>query len=239
VVETQWPRFERIAAVSSEAMRRQPPLVVGLAFSRYLRISSRGRGGMRCIKCGSQNPDTKRFCGDCGAALANRCTRCNAENPPEKRFCGDCGAALVDVVPANAPKASASRSTAAAIRLTGERADASTATDGERKTVTALFADIKGSMELIEDLDPEEARAIVDPALKLMMDAVHRYGGYVAQSTGDGIYGSCDIRASLRFVRAATFQVTRPGTRLPNIPASGISVTNPTIATTTTITVTP
>ena len=60
--------------------------------------------------------------------------------------------------------------------------------DGERKTVTALFADIKGSMELMEDLDPEEARAIVDPALKLMMDAVHRYGGYVAQSTGDGIF---------------------------------------------------
>ena len=54
--------------------------------------------------------------------------------------------------------------------------------------MTALFADIKGSMELMEDLDPEEARAIVDPALKLMMDAVHHYGGYVAQSTGDGIF---------------------------------------------------
>jgi class 3 adenylate cyclase/tetratricopeptide (TPR) repeat protein len=60
--------------------------------------------------------------------------------------------------------------------------------DGERKTVTMLFADIKGSMDLIEDLDPEEARAIVDPALKLMMDAVQRYGGYVAQPTGDGIF---------------------------------------------------
>jgi class 3 adenylate cyclase len=54
--------------------------------------------------------------------------------------------------------------------------------------VTALFADIKGSMDLIEDLDPEEARTIVDPALKLMMEAVQRYGGYVAQSTGDGIF---------------------------------------------------
>jgi class 3 adenylate cyclase len=60
--------------------------------------------------------------------------------------------------------------------------------EGERKTVTMLFADIKGSMELIEDLDPEEARAIVDPALKLMMEAVQRYGGYVAQPTGDGIF---------------------------------------------------
>jgi class 3 adenylate cyclase len=54
--------------------------------------------------------------------------------------------------------------------------------------VTALFADIKGSMELMQDLDPEEARAIVDPALKLMMEAVHRYGGFVVQSTGDGIF---------------------------------------------------
>jgi class 3 adenylate cyclase/tetratricopeptide (TPR) repeat protein len=60
--------------------------------------------------------------------------------------------------------------------------------DGERKTVTFLFADIKGSMDLMEDLDPEEARAIVDPALKVMMEAVHHYGGYVAQPTGDGIF---------------------------------------------------
>jgi class 3 adenylate cyclase len=60
--------------------------------------------------------------------------------------------------------------------------------DGERKTVTALFADIKGSTELMADLDPEEARAIIDPALKLMIDSVHRYDGYVVQSTGDGIF---------------------------------------------------
>jgi class 3 adenylate cyclase len=60
--------------------------------------------------------------------------------------------------------------------------------EGERKTITALFADIKGSTELLSDLDPEEARAIIDPALKLMIDAVHRYDGYVVQSTGDGIF---------------------------------------------------
>ncbi|HSF32257.1 MAG TPA: adenylate/guanylate cyclase domain-containing protein, partial [Candidatus Tectomicrobia bacterium] len=62
------------------------------------------------------------------------------------------------------------------------------APDGERKTITALFADIKGSMDLLEDLDPEDARRLIDPALKLMMDAVHRYEGYVAQSLGDGIF---------------------------------------------------
>jgi len=59
---------------------------------------------------------------------------------------------------------------------------------GERKTVTALFADIKGSTELEQDLDPEEARAIIDPALKLMIEAVRRYDGYIVQSTGDGIF---------------------------------------------------
>jgi class 3 adenylate cyclase len=66
--------------------------------------------------------------------------------------------------------------------------EAKGATDGERKTITALFADIKGSMALIEDLDPEEARSLIDPALRLMMDAVHCYEGYVVQSTSDGIF---------------------------------------------------
>jgi class 3 adenylate cyclase len=60
--------------------------------------------------------------------------------------------------------------------------------EGERKTVTALFADIKGSTELMADLDPEQVRTIIDPALKLMIDAVHRYDGYIVQSTGDGIF---------------------------------------------------
>jgi predicted ATPase/class 3 adenylate cyclase len=62
------------------------------------------------------------------------------------------------------------------------------APDGERKTITALFADIKGSMDLLEGLDPEDARQLIDPALTLMMEAVHRYEGYVAQSLGDGIF---------------------------------------------------
>jgi class 3 adenylate cyclase len=75
------------------------------------------------------------------------------------------------------------------VRVAPEQTSADAgAMDGERKTVTALFADIKGSTELMRDLDPEEARGIVDPVLHLMMEAVHRYGGYVAQSTGDGIF---------------------------------------------------
>jgi class 3 adenylate cyclase len=83
----------------------------------------------------------------------------SGENPPSKRFCGDCGAPLA---PGNANALSrAPRLSTPDITISAERMT-SAVTDGERKTVTALFADIKGSMELMEDLDPEEARAIVD-----------------------------------------------------------------------------
>ena len=141
---------------------------------------------MRCTSCGSENLDSKRFCGDWGSSLGSRCARCGVENPAGKKFCGDCGVLLAASAPTVAAKTLAAPTEV--IRVTSEQADASMLTDGERKTVTALFADIKGSMELIEDLDPEDARRLVDPALKLMIDAVHRYEGYVAQSTGDGVF---------------------------------------------------
>jgi class 3 adenylate cyclase len=94
---------------------------------------------------------------------------------PGAKFCADCGAVL------EAPAAAwAKRFDEPQIRVAD--AFACESVDGERKMVTALFADIKGSTELMRDLDPEEARAIVDPVLHLMMESVHRYGGYVAQS---------------------------------------------------------
>src|SRR6516165_9164990 len=138
---------------------------------------------MRCSKCGSDNPAGKKFCGDCGAPLTNRCPNCGAENPPGKRFCGDCGTSL-------GPRKATAQSPTSSLGTAdiAISAEATAPVDGERKTVTALFADIKGSIELIEDLDPEEAQAIVNPALKLMIDAVRRYDGYVVQSTGDGIF---------------------------------------------------
>jgi class 3 adenylate cyclase/tetratricopeptide (TPR) repeat protein len=132
---------------------------------------------MHCPACKSVNPGSKKFCGKCGAKFATRCPKCGGENPPDDKFCGDCGTALTTSLGVAGPSSP---------RLDRER-DAAML-EGERKTVSPLFADIKGSMELIEDLDPEDARAIVDPALALMMDAVHRYDGYVAQSTGDGIF---------------------------------------------------
>jgi class 3 adenylate cyclase len=82
----------------------------------------------------------------------------------------------------------ASPSHGSQIKVAADASSAFEAIEGERKTVTALFADIKGSTELMEELDPEQARAIIDPALKLMIEAVRRYDGYVVQSTGDGIF---------------------------------------------------
>src|ERR1700751_4719675 len=133
---------------------------------------------MRCSKCAFENPEGMKFCGQCTNPLALICPKCRFQNPPGFKFCGQCTSPLSALEIEAAP----------AIRM-GETAETAEAGEGERKTVTALFADIKGSMELIEDLAPEEARRLVDPALKLMMDAVHRYEGYVAQSTGDGIFG--------------------------------------------------
>jgi class 3 adenylate cyclase len=142
---------------------------------------------MRCTKCGTESTAGKKFCATCGSPVSQRCPQCNSENAPSSAFCEDCGAALT----ANATSISPIRdtaSTAPQIRLGPEQPDAATALDGERKTVTALFADIKGSTELMVELDPEAARAIIDPALKLMIEAVGRYDGYVVQSTGDGIF---------------------------------------------------
>jgi class 3 adenylate cyclase len=143
---------------------------------------------MRCIKCGTESTGAKRFCAECGSPLSNRCPKCAADNKPTSKFCEECGTALAGHGVPSATGSPQASSTDPKIRVAPEQADAPSTAEGERKTVTALFADIKGSTELMEDLDPEEASAIIDPALKLMIDAAHRYDGYVVQSTGDGIF---------------------------------------------------
>jgi class 3 adenylate cyclase/predicted ATPase len=139
---------------------------------------------MRCPSCNHDNPGDASFCEECGAKLELTCPACKASVSPGARFCKKCGAAI-------GPTKTAASTTVASPKsqiLVAADGPASEAIDGERKTVTALFADLKGSTELMESLDPEEARAIVDPALKIMVDAVRRYEGYVVQSTGDGIF---------------------------------------------------
>src|ERR1700722_11278088 len=136
-------------------------------------------GNTHCTKCGADNREGAKFCSECATPFAVKCPHCGAANKLAAKFCDQCAASLTP--------ASTIPETVQPVRVVAEQAEAS-ALDGERKTVTALFADIKGSTELMEDLDPEEARAIIDPALRIMIDAAHRYDGYVVQSTGDGIF---------------------------------------------------
>jgi hypothetical protein len=98
---------------------------------------------MRCSKCGSDSPAGKKFCADCGAPLTSRCTKCGSENLPSKRICGDCGTALA-ASDATRPAANI-RVGHGGIAISAEATDSAVA-EGERKTVTAVFADIKGSI---------------------------------------------------------------------------------------------
>jgi class 3 adenylate cyclase len=139
---------------------------------------------MRCSECGTQNPAAKRFCSQCGNPLPVFCPNCGIENPTTSKFCGDCGSSLS----VNVSNPVVSSALVAPISGALRQTEVPTTSDGERKTITALFADIKGSMELIENLDPEQARDVIDPALRVMMEAIRRYGGHVVQSTGDGIF---------------------------------------------------
>src|SRR6266571_6798697 len=153
---------------------------------------------MLCSGCQHENPAGAKFCNACGAKLESACPTCGRVNPSGSRFCNECGTPLTGQSNVQRPASSVSPSQSPASytprhlaeRILAEQAalEARGAIDGERKTVTLVFSDLKGSTALIEGLDPEEARAIIDPALQLMMEAVHRYEGYVAQALGDGIF---------------------------------------------------
>jgi len=113
-----------------------------------------------------------------------RCARCQHENEPGAKFCNECGARLApaaDVPRAESPDAYTPAHLASKILSARERLT------GERKQVTVLFADLKGSLELLADRDLEDARALLDTVLERMMEAVHRYEGTVNQVMGDGI----------------------------------------------------
>jgi len=152
---------------------------------------------MRCSKCGTESTSGRKFCPECGSPLSNPCTKCGVDNSPTAKFCEDCGDSL-----GTASAAPAKKSAETQIRMTD--APAPENLDGERKIVTALFADIKGSTELQQDLDPEQARAIIDPALKIMIDAARRYDGYV-QNTGDGIFAGSVRPRRTRIIRSGRF----------------------------------
>jgi class 3 adenylate cyclase/tetratricopeptide (TPR) repeat protein len=146
---------------------------------------------MHCASCGFENPEGLKFCNECGTPLLVRCAQCGFANQPQAKFCGECGAALSSPVRASTVPPLAPRPHTPLTYTPGHLAEkiltSKAVFEGERKQVTVLFADLKGSMELLADRDPEDARAILDPVLERMMDAVHRYEGTVNQVMGDGI----------------------------------------------------
>jgi class 3 adenylate cyclase len=139
---------------------------------------------MHCPSCGFENPDGMKFCGQCASPLGRRCPQCGFDNPSGFAFCGQCATPLTEQPPAPQPQAPRRYTPS---YLAEKILTSKTALEGERKQVTVLFADLKGSMELLADRDPEEARQILDPVLEHMMAAVHRYEGTVNQVMGDGI----------------------------------------------------
>src|SRR5215469_7889172 len=126
-------------------------------------LHSRDANGSVRPKCETENPSGRKYCSKCGAGFSVRCPECGKENHHRLELCAALNSSNAA---SDSPKKATTQSPIHLVEMS-----APDSLDGERKTITALFADIKGSMELMEDLDPEEARAIVDPALKLMIDA--------------------------------------------------------------------
>jgi Double zinc ribbon/Adenylate and Guanylate cyclase catalytic domain len=140
---------------------------------------------MQCLRCEHENRVGQRFCSECGASLALSCPACRFSNEPGGKFCGGCGQALSRG--ASSATKFGSPETYTPKHLAEKILTSKINLEGERKQITVLFADLKASMELLADRDPEEARKLLDPVLELMMDAVHRYEGTVNQVMGDGI----------------------------------------------------
>ncbi len=163
-----------------------------------------GGFSFRCSQCGSELPAGAKFCNECGSRISPSPSTGEGRGEgdrkeprdytpqhfadPSIRFPLRPGSGLASAGLREAQDERVRPRSYTPQHLVEKILESRSVLEGERKTITALFADIKGSMELLEDLDPEDARSLIDPALELMMDAVHRYEGYVAQSTGDGIF---------------------------------------------------
>jgi len=139
---------------------------------------------MQCSRCRHENVAGAKFCGECGARLEAACAACGTVNPAGNKFCHECGTAL-GIGSDDARFASPDADTPS--HLARKILTARASLPGERKKVTVLFADLKGSLELLADRDPEDARALLDGVLERLMEAVHRFEGTVNQVMGDGI----------------------------------------------------
>jgi predicted ATPase/class 3 adenylate cyclase len=169
---------------------------------------------MDCPNCATQNPDGARFCFNCGKPLALVCGNCGTELPAGARFCFNCGAPTSSGAPTastatSAPAAPAGQPTPEpglpqtppagpssdvlqryiprGLMAKLEAARDSGLMEGERKIVTILFCDVKGSTSAASTLDPEEWSEIINGAFQHMIEPIYRYEGTVARLMGDGL----------------------------------------------------
>jgi hypothetical protein len=132
---------------------------------------------VRCPSCDFENPSGLKFCGDCGEHRPGDCPACGCDNPPGFKFCGECGQALSEGERRLEPRSYTPK------YLADKILQSRSALEGERKQVTVLFADLKGSMDLQEKLGPEEWHRIMDRFFQILSEGVHRFEGTVNQCT--------------------------------------------------------
>ena len=138
---------------------------------------------MQCPGCQHTNSSRAEFCEQCGARLGRVCSNCGGQLAPTVKFCPECGRSVSESF---SPRR-ASPDAYTPKHLAEKILTSKSALEGERKRVTVLFADLRSSLELLVERDPEDARKLLDPVLERMMEAVHRYEGTVNQVMGDGI----------------------------------------------------
>src|SRR6266705_4261638 len=140
---------------------------------------------MQCPRCQHENLPQLEFCEECATPLGRACSHCGGRLFSTAKFCPECGHSVAE---GGRPRPRPVSPDAYTPKHLAEKILMSkSALEGERKRVTVLFADLRGSMELLADRDPEEAGKLLDPVLERMMEAVHFYEGTVNQVMGDGI----------------------------------------------------
>src|ERR1700683_3579519 len=140
---------------------------------------------MKCLDCQHDNEIEAKFCAQCAAPLGRACVFCGSPASATAKFCAQCGQPLQPVLDEGLRFASPKNYTPR--HLSAKILTSRAALEGERKQVTVLFADIRGSMEFLANRDPEQTQALIGPVIEAMMEAVHHYDGTVNQILGDGI----------------------------------------------------
>lgn len=132
-----------------------------------------------CQQCGFENPDSMKFCGQCGHNLNLICPKCSFVNPDDFKFCGNCAATLISI--------KANDTSTPPADTEDKRRGARAVHEAERRQITVLFCDMVGSTALSEGLDPEDLRDVMREYRQMCDTVIHKVNGYIAQYLGDGV----------------------------------------------------